>query len=310
MRTLILIAWSAAIALGSCAPYDRSGDSMTSGTIKAGIDESYSLMIQSQLEVFKGDYPNANIVAEYGPEGDIIEALLKDSIQAAVITRGLTEDEMAMFRSQQKLPEGVRIATDGVALIVNPNNADSVFTLSQVDSLFTGAITSWSQLGSKQSSESVRIVFDHNKSSNARYINERFLKGQPFPENCFAVHSNEEVIEYVNKNAGAIGVISVSWISDRDDSTSQEFLSKVRVAGIIDPSNAERPTMARKPYQAYIYDKTYPLRREVYAIRTSPRTSVGTGFVSFLRGERGQLIIHKMGMVAEQTPARIIRISE
>jgi len=296
------------LTLSACQNYQPKGDSMTSGTIKAGIDESYTLMMQSELDVYHADYPNARINSVYKPEGEIIEDLLNDSIQAAVITRALTEEELIFFRNKQKLPESSRIATDGIALIVNPQNADTVLTLEQVNALFSGGLKRWDMIRSESQGGDIRIVFDNNKSSNARYISERFLKGAPFPENCFAVHSNEEVIEYVTQNRGAVGVISVGWISDREDSTSQAFLRKVKVVGIIDATNADKPGMARKPYQAYIYDQTYPLRRDVYAIRTSSKTSVGTGFVSFLRGDKGQLIIHKMGMVAEQAPTRVIKM--
>lgn len=310
MKYSLLIFALGTLLFQSCKPYDRSGDSMTRGSVKAGIDESYTLMAQAQIAVFSNDYPNAVVNAVYKPEGEIIEDLLSDSIQAAIITRALSESELEYFRSRQKLPESVRIATDGVALIVHPENKDTVLALEQVEMLFTGQIQNWGQLRGTSDDRDIRIVFDNNKSSNARYISERFLSGGAFPTNCFAVHSNSEVINYVRENKSAIGVISVGWISDRDDSTSQDFLRQVRVVGIVDPSNSDRPTMARKPYQAYIYDKTYPLRRDVYAIRTSPKTSVGTGFVSFLRGDRGQLVIHKMGMVADEQPERVIRISQ
>ena len=310
MRTGFVALMLAAACLEACQPYNRSGESMTSGSLRAGIDESFTLLMQSEVDVFHNDYPAAEVKALFMPEADVIDALMRDSIQAAVITRDLTEEERAAFRNRQKLPESARIATDGIALIVHRENPDSVLRLSQVDSLFRGSISGWDQVGGKHQGEPVRIVFDNNRSSNARYIRERFLSGEEFPANCFAVHSNSEVIDYVSNNKDAIGVISVAWIADREDSTSQDFLSRVSVVGIIDPSNLDKPSMPRKPYQAYIWDKSYPLRRDVYAIRTSARTSVGTGFVSFLRGERGQLIIHKMGLVAEQTPARIIRISE
>jgi len=310
MKTYLIALVVFPILILSCKPYDRTGDSMTQGSVKAGIDESYTLMAQAQIDVFSNDYPNATVHAVYKPEGEVLEDLVNDSIQAAVITRALTEEELRFFRSRQKLPESVRIATDGVALIVNPENRDTVMTLDQVNKLFTGEITRWGQLSGKEEGQDIRIVFDNNKSSNARYISERFLSNGPFPEHCFAVHSNDDVIRYVRENKQAVGVISVGWISDRDDSTSQEFLRQVKVVGIIDPTNRDRPDMARKPYQAYIYDKSYPLRRDVYAIRTSPKTSVGTGFVSFLRGDRGQLVIHKMGMVADEQPERVIRISQ
>jgi phosphate transport system substrate-binding protein len=310
MKQNVLIAAALSLTMVACAPYDRSGESMTRGSVRAGIDESYTLMIQSQVEVFANDYPDAKVEAVYKPEGEVIEDLMNDSIQAAVITRALTEDEMAYFRSRQKLPESVRIATDGVALIVHPDNPDTVFTLPQVNDLFTGKISTWSQLREGRPEKEIRIVFDNNRSSNARFISERFLGGGAFPANCFAVHSNAEVMEYVKSNPEAIGVMSVSWISDREDSTSQGFLRQIKVVGISDTTNKERPELARKPYQAYIYDQSYPLRRDVYVIRTSPKISVGTGFASFLRGDRGQLVIHKMGMVADEQPSRVIRIKE
>jgi phosphate transport system substrate-binding protein len=118
------------------------------------------------------------------------------------------------------------------------------------------------------------------------------------------------VIDYVNANKNAIGVISVSWISDKDDPTSMAFLEKIKVVGIIDPSNTEKPDLARKPFQAYIYDGTYPLRRDVYIIRTGLRGTLGTGFASHVAGEKGQLIIHKMGMVAANAPTRVVKIVE
>jgi phosphate transport system substrate-binding protein len=112
----------------------------------------------------------------------------------------------------------------------------------------------------------------------------------------------------VSENPSAIGVISLSWFSDRDDPKSKEILSKVRPVGIVDPSNTDRPTLARRPYQAYVFDQSYPLRRDVYYIRTGLKGSLGTGFASHLAGEKGQLIIHKMGMVAATSPVRQVKI--
>jgi phosphate transport system substrate-binding protein len=293
-----------------CQNYERSSDSMTSGNLRIGIDESYSLMMSSQIAVFEKMYSGAHLFASYKPEAEIIEDLLNDSIESAIISRALTEDEMAFFRTRKKIPESVKIAVDGLALIVNPANPDTVLSLREVEDFFKGGITNWGQIRNGASDEPIQIVFDHNKSCNARYIRERFLQGGNFPENCFAVHSNEEVIDHVSTHPNSLGVISVSWISDREDSTSQAFLEKVSVVAIADSTNQRRPEMARKPYQAYIYDESYPLRRDVYAIRAGTRGSVGTGFVSFLYGEKGQLIIHKMGMVAAQSPVRVIRITE
>lgn len=294
----------------SCQNYDLNKDSVTSGKLKIGIDESYSLMMDSQLFIFKELYKHAEIQATYSAEGDIIKALMDDSIQSAVICRPLNEKEMEYFKSIQRLPESTKIAVDAVALIVNPANMDSTFTMEQLTRLFNGQDTAWSQINPASSLGKINIVFDNQKSCNERTIREKFVPSGKLPANCFAVHSNQEVIDYVNANKNAIGVISVSWISDKDDPTSMAFLGKIKVVGIIDPSNTEKPDLARKPFQAYIYDETYPLRRDVYIIRTGLRGTLGTGFASHVAGEKGQLIIHKMGMVAANAPTRVVKIVE
>jgi phosphate transport system substrate-binding protein len=299
-----------AFTVFSCQNYDLNKDSVTSGKLKIGIDESYSLMMDSQLFVFNQLYQHAQIQSTYAAEGDIIKALMDDSIQSAVICRPLNEKEMEYFKSIQRLPESTKIAVDAVALIVNPANMDSTFSMEQLTRMFNGQDTSWKQVNPNSSLGKINIVFDNQRSCNERTIREKFVPSGSLPANCFAVHSNQEVIDYVNTNKNAIGIISVSWISDKDDPTSMAFLEKIKVVGIVDPKNTEKPNLARKPFQAYIYDGSYPLCRDVYIIRTGLRGTLGTGFASHVAGEKGQLIIHKMGMVAANAPTRVVKIVE
>lgn len=308
MKDITLVILAVSVLLASCGNYDPRAEGISSGTLKIGVDDSYSLMMDSQVFVYEQNYKYADIKASYMPEGDVIDALLKDSIQAAVISRPLTDEELNYFKSKQRFPESLKIATDGVALVTNLSNPDSVVTMEQLQRIFNAVDTTWKQINAASSLGKINIVFDNNKSCNGRTIKEFFLKEKQFAPNCFAVNSNDDVIKYVSQNPGAIGVISLSWFSDRDDPKSKEILSKVRPIGIIDPTNADRPTLARRPYQAYVFDQSYPLRRDVYYIRTGLKGSLGTGFASHLAGEKGQLIIHKMGMVAATSPVRQVKI--
>lgn len=297
------------LLLLGCGNYDTKKEGISSGGLKLGVDESYSLMMDSQIFTFTKLYENAQIDAKFLAEGDIIELLLKDSIQCAIISRGLTEQEASVFTSKKRFPESVKIAVDGLAFIVHPENPDTVFSMEQLKALFQGNIASWEQLGGKNKGE-MKVIFDNARSCNARMVQEKFTDGQPFPPYCFAVNKNEEVVEYVSSHPNAIGLISVSWISDEEDPLSQSFLKKIKVAAVIDPNHPKDPKKAWKPYQAYIADGSYPLLRDVYAIRTGARGSLGTGFVSFLAGEKGQLIIYKMGMYPANAVTRLVRITE
>lgn len=297
-------------ALCACnVAQNKDVESITSGSLKIGVDDSYSLMMDSQIYTYTNLNKYAAVLPQYKPEADIIKELLNDSIQAAVIGRELNAEEVAYFKSIQRFPESFLIAHDGIALIVHPENLDSVITMDQLREIFQGRDSLWNQLNTTSSRGEIHVVFDNQKSSNARFLLEKFGISQ-FPSWCFSQRSNEEVIDYVNKNKNAIGVISMSWISDLEDPTAKKYRSMVRTLGIIDPTNIVKPTLARRPFQAYVFDGTYPLRRDVFYIRSGLRGTLGTGFANHLLGEKGQLIIHKMGMVAAKTPNRTVKIIE
>lgn len=298
------------ILLASCGNYDMNKEGVSSGKLKIGVDDSYSLMTDAQIFVYQQLYNKAEITPTYSAEADVFQALLDDSIQAAIVSRPLNEQEMEYFKSKQLLPESTKIAVDGVALVVNRSNQDTVVTMDQLSAIFQGASNQWADINPSSTLGDLIVVFDNNKSCNGRTLKEKFIPNGTFPPNCFAVNTNDEVIEYVASHPNAIGVISVSWISDRDEPKTLDYLSKVKPVGIIDPSNKIDPELPRRPFQAYIFDESYPLRRDVYAIRTGLRGTLGTGFVSFMAGEKGQLIIHKMGMVAATSPVRTIKITE
>ena len=297
--------------LASCSdPTVPPSEHISAGKLKIGVDQSYQPLLDTEIYTYTSLNDKAFITPTYLPEGDIFDLLMKDSIQAAVVGRALTEEEMAYFKSRDRMPESIVFAKDGVALILNPENKDTTLTISQVKEIFQGVITNWNGITPGNAMGEISIVFDHTKSNNARTIKEKLLDGKPFPSNVFAVQTNEEVIDYVSTHKNAMGVISLNWISDNEDKTAQKFMEKIKVAGIIDPSNAKRPELARRPFQAYIFDGSYALTREVYYIRTGLRGSIGTGFVNHLLSQNGQLIIDRIGMAPVTPPERVIKITQ
>ena len=50
--------------------------------------------------------------------------------------------------------------------------------------------------------------------------------------NFFAVNSNAEVIDFVSRNPDALGIVSVNWISDKDDSLRMSFIKKVNILAV------------------------------------------------------------------------------
>jgi phosphate transport system substrate-binding protein len=272
-------------------------DTPTTGEIKIAAEESYAPIIDAQLYAFHSFYKYAKINVHYASEGEIIKELLKDSVRLVVMSRTLNESEKKTFEKQKIIPRITKIAYDAVAIIAHPNNKDSMLTLAQLKNRITGIDKSYA------------IVFDHNQSGNARFLKEKFLGDQAFPSNCFALHSNQEVLDYVSKNEKALGVIAVSWVSDKDDPKMLSFLKNVKVISL---AKADQPLSIDeyyKPYQAYIQQGLYPLCREVFVVSREARAGLGSGFAAFLAGDKGQRMILKSGLVPANAPIRLIELN-
>jgi phosphate transport system substrate-binding protein len=277
----------------------------TRGNIKISVDESFQLLIDTQLYTFESLYINAHITPYYKPEVDVLADFMNDSVRTIVLTRDLTKEEKDYLLTQKFVARTTKVAHDALALIVNPANHDTIISDNQFADIFRGKITSWKQINPASQDKPVNVVFDNNKSGNVRYFREKFSLTGNFPSNCFAVNTNEEVINYVKNNTGALGIISVNWISDTQDSISEKFLKSVRVVEV-----GTNSLNYCKPYQGYIAEESYPFCRDVYMISRETFSGLGTGFASFVAGDQGQRIILKSGLVPATMPIRLIQIKK
>ena len=287
-RSLLLTGLIAAL-LGyfSCNPQKSKKamyDTASSGTIHISIDESFRPVMEEQIQMYEASYPGTKIIAHYKAEAACIRDLFKDSSnRMIIITRGLTDEEEAFFIDSLKYtPAWNAIATDAVAVIVNSESADTLFTLKRLKEQLTGKINRQQQ-----------IVFDGlTATSTVRFISDSVLKGLQLDTTVVkAAKTSTEVIEYIGNHVNAIGLIGINWIGNPEDARQVEQLKKVKLAYVKCEVCEDSPYV--KPMQASILTKRYPLVRGLYYINKENYNGLGTGFVNFLKYERGQLIFRR-----------------
>lgn len=262
-----------------------------------GADDSYEPTVAAEAQVFQALYTNAKINVKYEPEDSLYGDLMKDSVRLIVAGRPLSKQEVAYFKSRQLFPEQDKIATDAIALIVNNDNPDTMLCMDKIKAIFKGDST-WGAPGKGK----ITVVFDHENSSNSRYIRDSLIKENKFPPYCFALNSNPQVIDYVSKNKQALGIIAVNWVSNDYDSATEGFLTKVKIVWV----SATKDGQHFQPYQYYIKTGDYPLCRDVYMIKTEPYVGLGSGFLSFVTSDKGQRIIFHEGILPATVPTHII----
>lgn len=286
------------VGLFGCGqPGKTHTDTPTSGVLNMASDDSYKPTVEAEAEVFRALYTNTTIHIKYEPEDSLFADLMSDSVRLIVAGRKLTSQEVSFFKSKQLFPEQDTIATDAVALIVNNENPDTMLSMDKVKAIFNGDSV-WESPGEGE----ITVVFDHQNSSNSRYIREALLGKAKFPSYCFALNGNPQVVDYVSKHKHALGIIGVNWISNDYDSTAAGFLNKVKVVWLSSTKNGRH----YQPYQYYMKTGDYPLCRIVYMIKTEPYVGLASGFLSFVTSDKGQRIILHEGILPATVPTRII----
>ena len=281
-------------------------NTMRSGYIKIAVDQTVQNVIQQQIDVFEGLYP-VDIEPIYTTEQEAVELLKNDSVRLAVTARKFTEAEVNYFNSKTFQPEAVRIAIDGVAVITNPANRDSVISARDMKRILTGEVTQWNQIFPGSRLGKIQVVFDNTNSSIVRYANDSICRDIPLSKELNALELNEEVVEHVAKVPSAMGLIGVNHISDENDSTVIEFTKKIRVMRVSyeDTANTENSV---QPYQYYLYNGQYPFRREIFILLNDPRGELPKGFSRFISSDQGQRIIKRTGLLPSTMPIQTVKI--
>ena len=270
----------------------------TTGKTKILVDESFSPIIEDEAYVFENTYTNAKLDLISKPENEVLKLFLNDSIRIAILSRQLTPEESQFYKNKKITIRVNRFAIDGVALITNKSSSDSTTNVAEIIKVLQG-----------KPGQIKSLVFDNPNSSTVRYLKD--LAGvKNLPEKgIYALKSNPEVIKYVHKHPGSIGVVGINWI-EQPDKDLEEIVNELKVLGVKNLPGKPGSDGFYKPDQNTLALGLYPLTRSLYIINCQGGPGLGTGFASFLAGEQGQRIVLKSGLLPDSIPSREVIIKK
>ncbi len=288
---------------------------------KVACDESFENILEQEINVYEYIYPKEDVLAYYLPENACIDSIMAmQGVKCAFTTRPLTEKEVSFLRSNKKIVNQKKIAVDALAIIVNPENPVEILSKKEIAEILSGEVSRWDQVEPCKLGE-IDVIFDHQGSSTVKFMRDSILNGKAFGPNVSAVKTNPDVFKAVAENKNAMGVIGVSWVSsdmqgreksvdelaqavEKSDTTQLDFNSEVKVLKI----RGNDVVAAYKPYQAYIFDGSYPLYRSVYMISTAPGGTITHRFFSFVTGFQGQKLIQMTGILPATVRPRMVAL--
>ena len=261
-------------------------------------DESFYPILDEELYYFTTQTLDS-ITPLYINEQDAVKQVMKLETWLAFTTRQFTQKERQNLIDRKYMPRAIPIAYDGLAIIVNNANPDSCITVNDFARILKGEISAWKELYPNSKLGEIDVVFDNPLSSTVRWCVDSILGGQQFSaKNIGAVQTSAAVIDYVEKHENALGIIGSNWLNDKRDTTNVTFKKNISVMGVSKMKTAEKYN-SWKPYQYYLYNGNYPLRRTIYALLNDTRNGIPSSFTHFIQLPKGQKIILRAGLLPQ-----------
>lgn len=266
--------------------------SINKGTATILVDESLLPIVEDQKQVFESQY-DAKLTLIGKSESEIVQLLSQNKNQLAILTRELSAGESKYFQDKKIRPRINPFANDAIAFIANKKSQDTLVDVSTIINFMKG----------QNKSTFKGLVFDNANSSTVRFLKDLAKITKLPTENIFSFKTNNEVIQFVEKNDGMIGVVGVNWLS-QPSAAIQNTVDNVNVLSV----KGLKSNKYYKPSQDNIASGLYPLTREIKLINYQAAAGLGMGFAKFLRNDIGQRIILKSGLVPVTMPTRNIKI--
>ncbi|MDD1702169.1 MAG: phosphate ABC transporter substrate-binding protein [Methanoregula sp.] len=235
---------------------------------------------QAAADAYMKAHPDADIQISGGGSGVGVQSIGAKTVDIGMSSRDVTKAELAKY-------PGLNITTvahDGIAIIVNPSNTIQYITLDQAKNIYTGKITKWTEISGAEvpNTNNQIVLIGRDSSSGTRtYFDETVLKSVTPAKTMLEQNSNGAVAQSVAQTPGAIGYVSIGFLSSDVKALPIWYNSDK----IISPSIAT------------VKNKTYPVSRDLYMITNGQPTGLTKDYLDYIISADGQKIVADQGYV-------------
>ncbi len=215
-----------------------------------------------------------------GGSGVGLSSLMSGTCDIAMSSRNIKEKEVALAKQKGINPNEIKVALDGLAVVVSPKNSVSKLTMDQLAAIFTGKITNWKELGGKD--EKIVLLSREVNSGTHVYFKEHVLrKNDPnsreeFAPGALMLSSSQAIADEIAGNSAAIGYYGMGYISNKQKPVSIAKDEK---------SEYEAPTIEN------VISGKYPISRPLFFYTNGVPEGLVKKFIDFTLSKEGQDIV-------------------
>lgn len=211
------------------------------------------------------------------------ESLARGACDVVLASRPITNDEVAKLESVGDLTAATSetvVAMDGIAVVVHPANPLAQLSVKQLESIFSGKLTNWSQVAGAGKSGPIHVLARDEKSGTHDGFVALVMQGkQPKAEKTF--EDSAALVAAVAKDEGAIGFVGLPYVKQTKPLAIQDGA-----------------TRAVLPTAFAIATEDYPLARRLFFYTPpTPKTPLARELVEFALSDEGQAVVSEAGFV-------------
>jgi phosphate transport system substrate-binding protein len=235
---------------------------------------------QAWAEKYMEKNPEEFMAVTGGGSGTGLSSLISGTCDVAMSSRNIKEKEVDLARQKGIRPYEIKVALDGLAVVVNPKNPVSKLTIDQLAAIFTGKISNWKDLSGK--SASIVILSREVNSGTHVYFKEHVLrKNDPNSKEEFApgallLSSSQAIADEVAQNPDAIGYYGMGYVSNKQKPIMVAQDAK---------SEYEAPTIEN------VINGKYPISRPLFLYTNGQPQGLVKKFIDFVLSKEGQDIV-------------------
>ncbi|MDD5060538.1 MAG: phosphate ABC transporter substrate-binding protein [Candidatus Omnitrophica bacterium] len=243
-------------------------------------------LAQAWAERYMEENPGDFVAVTGGGSGTGLSSLISGTCSIAMSSRNIKEKEIALAKQKGVEPYEIKVALDGLAVVVNPANPVGKLTIDQLADIFSGKITNWKEVGGKD--EKIVILSREVNSGTHVYFKEHVLrKGkadgkEEFAPSALLLSSSQAIADEVSGNSAAIGYYGMGYISNKQKAIS--------VAKDI-KSEYVAPTIEN------VLSGKYPISRPLFCYSNGEPHDLIKKFVDYTLSKEGQEIVVKTDFV-------------
>jgi phosphate transport system substrate-binding protein len=250
------------------------------GTIRIKGSDTLLPLAQKWAEAYMKINTGTSISVTGGGSGVGIAALIDGTTDIATASRKIKMDEKLKLQEAGKAYVETIVAYDALSVIVNPLNKVKKLRREQIDSIFTGKITNWKQVGG----DDLAIVAYSRESSSGTYefFKESVLKGKNYSSTCLMMAATASIVQSVSQTKGAIGYVGMAYSNTKVTDLSVSYDKGVTYVA---------PTLANA------LNKTYPIVRPLYFYYLKTTAATLKTAMTWVLGTEGQKVVSEVGYV-------------